>query len=141
LTVVLLGELLDLDVQALQLLGEPPEAGFGIGGGRQGRCTERQRGGEDADQARAQQQASSSPWPPTGLADGFGPEQPYRRPWSVAHQSLSDSPPMGWVPGSPRRCGGDGDSADRPLSGSRRRGWTLMHAGIALNQNCDFVVV
>src|ERR1700730_13577274 len=42
-----------------------------------------------------------SPRPPTGLADGFGPEQPYGGSWSPGRPCPADSPRGGWVPGSP----------------------------------------
>ena len=42
----------------------------------------------------------SSPRPPTGLADGFGPEEPYGEPCSGLLPRPADSPRGTWVPGS-----------------------------------------
>ena len=47
---------------------------------------------------RERSTSNSSPWPPTGLADGFGPEKPYSRPAAQAGRA-ADSPPG--ISGSP----------------------------------------
>src|SRR5712691_3475046 len=61
---------------------------------------------------------NSSPWPPTGLADGFGPEKPYGGPGRHARTRPADSP-RGH--GSPALCLHQrlGGSADRPWSQQR----------------------
>src|SRR3984885_15824413 len=43
--------------------------------------------------------SNSSPWPPTGLADGFGPEKPYSSHCPTGH-GRRFTPGNTWVPGS-----------------------------------------